>query len=49
MVYNMCGHMCICKGCYSHMKGTNKCQMCNTNNTQAFLATEGGADDDDDE
>ena len=23
--------------------------MCNTNNTQAFLATEGGADDDDDE
>ena len=49
MVYNICGHMCICKSCHGLNKGSNKCVMCNTNNTQAFFAAEGGADDDDDE
>jgi hypothetical protein len=48
MVFNLCGHMCICKSCHCVNKSSNKCPVCNTNNTQAFLATEGGADGDSD-
>jgi hypothetical protein len=49
MVYDMCGHMCICKACHGINRGSLKCPMCNTNNKNAFLATGGEADDDDDD
>ena len=47
MVFDLCGHMCICKACYSMNKNSLKCVMCNTMNKNAFIA-EGGEDDDDD-
>ena len=49
MVFNICGHMCVCKPCFTRNKSATKCVMCNTQNTQAYIATDGGDDDGDDE
>lgn len=47
MVFNICGHMCVCRPCHSLNKASNQCPVCNTKNTQAFVATEGGDEDSD--
>jgi len=44
MVFDICGHMCICNACYKINKNSLKCVMCNTLNKNAFIA-EGGEDD----
>lgn len=49
MVYDICGHMCVCKSCYGLNKGSNKCIVCNTNNKNAFIAVDNMPDDGDDE
>jgi hypothetical protein len=46
MVFDVCGHMCVCKACFSMNKESNMCFMCNTSNNNAFLA-ENGEDEDD--
>jgi hypothetical protein len=46
MVYDICGHMCICKSCYGLNKESKKCVMCNTTNKNAFLALDGEVDGD---
>jgi Zinc finger, C3HC4 type (RING finger) len=49
MVYDICGHMCICKKCHGVNKNSNKCPMCNTNNKNAYPVTDAVVDGDDDE
>ena len=49
MVFDICGHMCICKSCYGLNKSSTKCPMCNTQNVNAFVATDGDGDGDDDD
>jgi hypothetical protein len=49
MVFDLCGHMCICKSCIALNNGSKVCPMCNTKNLNAYIATEGTADDDDDD
>lgn len=49
MVFDVCGHMCMCKSCFALTKGSTMCVMCNTYNKNAFLAQDGevsGGDDD---
>jgi ubiquitin-conjugating enzyme E2 J2 len=49
MVFDICGHMCICKACFSMNKSSNKCVMCNTVNKNAFIAEDGEVDGDGDD
>lgn len=49
MVFDICGHMCICKPCHGVNKSSNKCPMCNTMNKNAFIAIDGAGEDDDDD
>jgi len=49
MVFDICGHMCVCKSCYSLNKGSKKCVMCNTTNYNAFIAKDVEVDGDDDD
>ena len=49
MVYDICGHMCVCKSCYGLNKESNKCIVCRTDNKNAFIAVDNMPDDDDDE
>jgi hypothetical protein len=50
LVFNLCGHICICDKCHVVNKSSNKCPMCNTNNTCAYsVKDEKPGDDDDDE
>ena len=34
LVFNVCGHMCVCDSCYKAV--ANKCPMCNTQNTGVY-------------
>jgi hypothetical protein len=47
MVFDVCGHMCVCSTCLAITKKGKKCYMCNTMNYNAFIA-EGGEDEDED-
>lgn len=49
LVFDICGHMCLCKSCHSLSKGNNKCPMCNTNNKNAYPVKDGPVDEDDDD
>ena len=49
MVYDICGHMCVCKSCYGLNNGSNKCIVCRTDNKNAFIAVDNRPDDGDDE
>ena len=49
LVFDICGHLCICGGCHKVNKGSNKCPMCNTNNKNAYAVKDVEPEDDDDE
>jgi len=49
LVFDICGHMCVCGPCHRINKGSNKCPMCNTNNKNAFEVKEGAPEGDDDD
>lgn len=49
LVFDICGHLCVCGACHKLSKGSNKCPMCNTNNKNAYAVKDVEPEDDDDE
>jgi len=47
VVFNICGHMCVCKECHKSACSDNKCPVCNTRNTMAFPMVDGAPEDED--